>query len=395
MKLRLAVLMVAALLCSCRTRMEGPQRIQENGVEVVVNGPAPVAVSGQPHSLSLHEVFRIDLEDAALAEAGLVDSPIIDVDSKGQIYLFRPVNPGAKGQVIFQFDDRGNLLKSFGTIGQGPGELMYPNFLRMTAADEIPVLTGDTRSLAYLDSSGRLIRSSPLPSDYHFILNRFVLLPNGNILAQILPLNEQGQFSKLTLAIFDAQLKKIRDIHDFAFSDRIEETKNPFVSIPLIAVGDRSFFVNSAPSENDIAAYDLDGKLIRLIRSPFPILPIPAGYKNELLGRIPGSRGYEPVRTLIGHVEKWPSFQALFADDQGRLFVEGFKKDSAGGENICDVFSPDGVRFARAALGRHEILRAIFEMQPFDIVIKKDRCYCLREKADGFKEVVVYSMSWN
>jgi len=390
----LAVLMVAALLCSCRTRMEGPQRIQENGVEVVVNGSAPIAVAGQPRALFLHEEFRIDLEDAVLAEAGLADASTINVDSKGRIYLFRPVGPGAKGQVIYQFDDRGKLLKSFGTIGQGPGELMYPNFLRMTAADEIPVLTGDTRSLVYLDADGRSLRSSPLPSDHHFILNRFVLLPNGNILAQILPLNEQGQFSKLTLAIFDVRWKKTRDIHDFTFSDRLEETKNPFASFPLIAVGDRSFFVNSAPSENDIAAYDLDGKLIRLIRLPFTILAVPAGYKKELLSRIPNSRGYEPVRTLIGHVEKWPSFQALFADDRDRLFIEGFEKDPVSGDNMCEIFSPDGVRFARAALGRHEILRAIFEMQPFDIVIKKERCYCLREKENGFKEVVVYSLIW-
>ena len=384
--------MVAALVVSCAHKDAGPQRIQENGVEVVVNGPALHVVPGQPRSLLLREEFRIDLEDAALAEAGLADASALDVDSRGRIYLFR--NGGSKGRVIFRFDERGRLEKSFGTIGQGPGELMYPNFLRMTAADEIPVLSGHMRSLVFLDSDGRSLRSLPLPDGYHFILNRFVLLPNGNILAHILPSNEQGQFSKLTLAIFDSQWKKIRDIHDFAFSDRLEETKNPFASFPLIAVGVHAFWVNSAPSENDIAAYDLDGKLIRLIRSPFPILPMPAEYKKELLDRVPNARGYEPVRTLIGHVEKWPPFQAFFADDRDRLFIEGFEKDPVSGDNMCDIFSPDGVRFARAALGRHEILRAIFETQPFDIVIKKDRCYCLREKADGFKEVVVYSMIW-
>jgi hypothetical protein len=386
--------MVAALAVSCAHKDAGPQRVKENGVEVVVNGPAPIAISGQPRSLSLREELRIDLEDPALAEAGLADASIINVDSKGRIYLFRPVGPGAKGRVVFQFDDRGKLLKSFGTIGQGPGELMYPHFLRMTAGDEIPVLTGDTRKLAFLDSDGRLLRSSPVPSGHRYLLNRFVLLPNGNMLTQSLPLNEQGQFSRLTLSIFDARWKKIRDIHDFTFPDRLEDTKNPFVSFPLIAVGVHAFWVNSAPSEKDIAAYDLDGNLIRLIRSSFPILPVPGEYKKELLDRVPNARGYEPVRTLIGHVEKWPSFQALFADDRDRLFVEGFEKDAMSGDNFSDIFSPDGVRFSRIALGRHEILRAVFETQPFDIVIKKDRCYCLREKADGFKEVVVYSMIW-
>jgi hypothetical protein len=388
-------ILLAALAVCCAHKDLGPQRIRENDVEVVVNGPAPIAVRGQPQSLSLREEFRIDLEDAALAEAGLADASIINVDSKGRIYLFRPVRPGAKGQVIYQFDDRGKLLKSFGTIGQGPGELMYPNFLRMTAADEIPVLTGDTRSLAFLDSDGRFLRSSLLPSDYHFILNRFVLLPNGNILGQILPLNEQGQFSRLTLAIFDAQWKKIRDVLDFKLSEDWAR-KELLSGIPLVAVTGNGFFVNSGPSGSDIAAYDLDGKLIRRIRAPFPAVRIPGEAKKALLDRIPEMRGYEPIRAFIKELETYPRFQALFADDSGRLYVAGAEKDPASGANICDVFSPDGVLIFRTALGYHNlVLSALLNEPVFGVVIKKDRCYCLREKADGFKEVVVYSMLWN
>jgi hypothetical protein len=164
----LTVLMVAMSAVSCAHKDPGPQRIQENSVEVVVNGSAPYAVPGQPHSLSLREELRIDLEDATLAEAGLADASALDVDSRGRIYLFR--NGGSKGRVIFRFDEHGRLEKSFGTIGQGPGELMYPNFLRLTAADEIPVISGDTRSLVFLDSDGRPLRSTPVPSEYAFIL---------------------------------------------------------------------------------------------------------------------------------------------------------------------------------------------------------------------------------
>jgi hypothetical protein len=385
--------MVAALAVSCVHKDVGPQRIRENGVEVVVNGAEPYTVPGQPHSLSLREEFRIDLEDAALADAGLSDASTINVDSKGRIYLFRPAGPGTKGQVIYQFDDHGKLLKSFGTIGQGPGELMYPNFLRMTAADEIPVLTGDTRSLAYLDSDGRLLRSLPLPDGYHFILNRFVLLPNGNLLGQILPNNEQNRFSKLTLTIFDASLKKIRDVLDFKLSE--DWTRKELLrGIPLIAVTGNGFFVNSGPSGSDIAAFDLDGQLIRRIRVPFPAVRIPGEAKKALLDRIPDTRGYEPIRAFIKELETYPRFQALFADDSGRLFVAGAEKDPASGANMCDVFSPDGIRILRTALGYQDLLLLLSAQQAFDVVIKKNRCYCLREKADGFKEVVVYAMIW-
>jgi hypothetical protein len=388
------IILLAVLAVSCAHKDTGPQRIRENGVEVVVNGPVPYAVPGQPRSLSLREEFRIDLEDAALAETGLADASTLDVDSKGRIYLFRRgVNPG---RVIFRFDMRGRLEKSFGTIGQGTGELMYPNFLRLTAADEIPVISGNTRSLVFLDSDGGLLRSSPpLPPAYNFLPQRSMLLPNGNILAQYISVAGQNRISKITLALFDPSWKKIRDLRDFDMPGRPEDIKDPFALLPLIAIANQSFFVNSAASRGDIAVYDLDGKPVRVIRSSFTLLRIPPDYKKELLDRVTKGERYEPIRAIIRNVNIWPPFQALFADDQGRLFVEGFEKDSPGGENICDVFSPDGVRILRAGLGRHEILRLIYEIQPFDIVIKKDRCYCLREKADGFKEVVVYSMNWN
>jgi len=392
MKWSAVFFLLAALAVCCAPKDKGPQRIRENGVEVVVNGAAPYVVAGQPRALTLREEFRIDLEDAALADAGLTDVAIIDTDSRGRIYLFR--RGGNQGRFIFRFDERGRFQKSFGTTGQGPGELIYPNFLRITAADEIPAYSQNAASIVYLDQDGRLLRSLPVPAAYRFLRQRFVLLPNGNVLAQYLPIDEQGRFSKVTLAMFDAQLRKIRDIHDFELPNRPEELKNPFVSLPLIAVTDHAFFVNSAPSGSDIAAYDLEGKLVRLIRSPFPVLRIPPEYKKELLDRIPNTRGYESLRALIRNVETYPSFQAFFADDRDRLFVEGFEKDPTSGANMCDVFSPDGVRILRTGLGYHDLLRFIYEVQAFDVVIKKDRCYCLREKADGFKEVVVYSMRW-
>jgi len=61
---------------------------------------------------------------------------------------------------------------------------------------------------------------------------------------------------------------------------------------------------------------------------------------------------------------------------------------------MCDVFSPEAVRIFRTALGCQDLLLLLSAQPAFDVVIKKDRCYCLREKADGFKEVVVYSMRW-
>ncbi len=393
MKRRLRPLFVLLALPALVSPQAGPRRITENGVEVVLNGAKPYAVAGQPRALTLREEFRIDLEDPVLADAGLTDAVSIDVDSQGRIYLFR--GGGNPGRVIFRFDERGWFQKSFGTIGQGPGELNNPYLQRITARDEIPVFSQNASGFVFLNPDGRPFRSSPYPTEGHFIWNRFVLLPNGNILAQSFSADGQGRLSKIALALFDERWKKIRDLHEFGMPGRLEETKNPFGLLPLIAVTRRAFFVNSAPSASDIAAYDLDGKLTRVISAPVAVLRIPSDYKKGLLDRMPKGERYEPIRAIVRNVEMWPPFQAFFADDQDRLFVEGFEKDPSSGDDSCDVFSPDGVRILRTSLGRHELLRQIFEKPPFDIVIKKGRCYCLREKEDGFKEVVVYSMRWN
>jgi hypothetical protein len=384
--------LLAALAISGVYKNSVPLRIRESGVEVVVNGPAPYAVPGQPHSLSLREEFRIDLEDAALADAGLTDVATIDADSKGRIYLFR--RGGSQGRVIFQFGDHGKLLKSFGTIGQGPGELMYPHFMRITAADEIPVYSQGAKRIVFLDSAGGLLRSTAVPHEHHFIQNPFRLLANGNYLGFYLLVDEQQRVSKIALALFDSRLKKIRDIQSYDLPDRPETAKIPFERVPLVGVSEHAFFANSAPSAKDVAVYDLNGQLIRLIRAPFSAVPVPANHKKAILDRIPNVKSYEDLRKILGNIETYPSFQALFADDCGRIFVSGFEKDQVSGANLCDVFSPDGIRILRTSLGFHEFMLLLSEAQTFDVVIKKDRCYCLREKEDGFKEVVVYSMIW-
>ena len=82
-------------------------------------------------------------------------------------------------------------------------------------------------------------------------------------------------------------------------------------------------------------------------------------------------------------------------DVEGRLFVVTCEKDSATGQNMCDVFSPDGTYIARAPLGYFDILKWMFEGQPGDVVIRNGRVLCVRDKDSGFREVIVSSMIWN
>ena len=165
MKRFLAVLVVAALFWACHSKVDGPIRTIENGVEVVDNGTGVFPSADGPHSLTLKEEFRIDLESEALAAAGLTDIVGLDADSKGRIYLFR--KGISAGPYIFQLDDRGKLLKSFCPNGQGPGEVEYPQFLGINASDEISLISNG--QFAYFDSQGALLRRSMIDSSLRFL----------------------------------------------------------------------------------------------------------------------------------------------------------------------------------------------------------------------------------
>jgi len=59
------------------------------------------------------------------------------------------------------------------------------------------------------------------------------------------------------------------------------------------------------------------------------------------------------------------------------------------GEKIFNIFDPDGVFIARKSLN-------IFWHQGGALYgkVKKNHLYCLREKENGFKELVSYKMKW-
>jgi hypothetical protein len=377
-------------LAACSSRIEGPKRIVENGIEVVVNDTGPYLVKGEPHALSLHEEFRIDTESDALSVAGLSDIAAVDADSRGRIYVCQR----AKGRdpLIFQFDNRGNFLKSFGRIGQGPGEIQSPYYLRITAKDEIPVFDRSANRLIFLDPDGRLAVTKKLLPGINLLPQMGIsLLENGNILAFYISQREDQKIQMLVAGLFGADFQKIRDLLEFDASKEPEEYKNIFLEKPVIGVSKAAIYVGWGKAGNDIAVYNLDGRLKRKIRVPFTPVKVSPGSRAELLARAPQNH---PVRRLK-IPDLFPPFLSLFSDDLGRLYIARFETEKDSGTNLCDIISTDGVLILRAGLGYNDLSRYLLEPRSYDVVIKNDRCYCVREKPSGFKEIVVYSMSWS
>jgi len=113
-------------------------RWDKSQVEVVLNHLKPYVLRGEPSTLTLERVLSIDTEKDSTAAQGVTEIFSFDVDSAGSIYVLTP--PTGPGNRIFKFSDKGELITSFGRMGQGPNELEYPNQILTVDPDKIWVL---------------------------------------------------------------------------------------------------------------------------------------------------------------------------------------------------------------------------------------------------------------
>jgi len=106
---------------------------------------------------------------------------------------------------------------------------------------------------------------------------------------------------------------------------------------------------------------------------------------------------FQSISQLIGRRTKnlyfeeyWPPFWGFFTDDDGKLFVLTPEEGLNPGEYWYDIFNSDGVFIGRLSLSNSKDLHSY----PFTVKAKNKRLYCLRKKESGFKELIVYKMTW-
>jgi len=156
MKKIVLLISVLSLLIFCGPKQDDVERIMEDGVEVVINYQEPYRITREPDELYLEEILTIDMEEDAVAELGLADAHTFDVDSEGHIFLFQYPREGE--HLVFKFNKAGDFLMSFGDVGQGPGEIQFPGYLRMTSDDEIPIIDRMAKKLMFFDTHGVFLR---------------------------------------------------------------------------------------------------------------------------------------------------------------------------------------------------------------------------------------------
>jgi hypothetical protein len=374
------------MLFHCGPQQDKVERIIEDGAEVVINHLEPYQQGDEPNNLSLEKEFTIDLEKDDIANIGLSDSLAgVDVDSLGNIFLFQ--YPSGDRNIVFKFDSAGKFLTSFGLRGQGPGELNFTWFIRVSDQDKV-VMTGPAeKKLFIFNNDGKFENYISFDSEVLEALP----LENGNFLIKKENMIPESKEVEWPLFLCNARLEQIKQLDRYY---RIDEFMAETIEFPepvlISSVSNNKIFIGYGKRGYEIWVFDLNGNLIRKIRKDYKPVDIPDEVKEE---NIKATK--DPQFIIYGKKirfsKHWPPFQYLFTDDEGRLFVMTYEEGESPGEFMYDVFNPDGIFIERMSLG-NLVFEHRWNIQY--VTAKKNRLYCLRRKESGFRELIVYRMIW-
>jgi hypothetical protein len=388
MKKILFLLFTLSFLFQCGTEQNEAKRILEDGVEVVINHLEPYKIKGEPSSLHLEEEFTIDTERDEIAEVGVTDLGSYDVDSKGNIYIFQGRENNFN--VVYKFNEIGNFVKAIGKRGQGPGEIQIPKLLSITGEDQILIQDQNTRKLYIFDRDGVLMKETRILSKDVIGNFSFSPLENGNYLKYGEYFDPESQHRQNILELTDSHFGTIRELDRCDHGKVVAFAQQKKVFTPRVfihQVSDGLVYVGHEKRGYEILVYDLDGNLLKKIRKDYKPADVPEGFKESWLANI----GRYENRLIFP--DKMPPFHYFFLDNEGRLYVKTYEKGTNKDEYMHDIFNSDGLFITRKSMVGYG--RWIYPDVSLDRAkAKNNRFYCIREKENGYKELVVSKMRW-
>ena len=390
----LCLILCLALFLSCGPKQNKVEKIVEDGVEVVINHLEPYKIKGEPINLVLEEEFIIDFEREDFAKLGLTDLWGFEIDSEGNIYIlhFR-----SKENIVFKFDKYGEFISSFGKKGLGPDEIQYASLSRVhlwpriNAEDQIFITDSMGKKLLIFDKGGSLLKNIKLELNFEAV----VPINAETYLVLKKRIGPQAEYLEYPLSLYNSDFKELKELHRQKWINWTRASRiSAIPQVLSLHVTKRNIFLWDSDKGYELLVYNLNGDLIRKIRKDYQPVEYPKEMKENLLEyTLPDDpfkeKGYFPPN--------WPPIQYFFTDEEGRLFVMTYEEGKSLGDNIFDVFNPEGIFIGRISLGNYSM--AYYKGKPLgglalDVRARNNRLYCLREKDSGYKELVVYKMRW-
>jgi hypothetical protein len=384
----IVLMTLLCLGCGDRGRSAVAKTI-ENGIEIVHNPSVPLQLGSRLLALTMERIFVLDTEDDATAALGVTDIADFDVDRAGNILVLLP--PTGPRDCVCKLSPGGKLLATFGRIGQGPGEMEYPNAILANDNGEIWVLESPKNRIHVYDGQGKP-RADRSPVKFETIVP---LANGGHLVTRLDATDLTARYLPMAIELYDAEFRLLKELdRSTSYPNRTiyESVPEPYVSgissvFQARASRDR-IYVGNSERGYEILVFDLDGRPVRKIRKDYSPVPVTDKYKKAYL------KDY--LEFMPDYAKKiyfpanWHPFHAFFPDEDGRLYVMTYEPGDRPGKYVFDVFDKDGAFVARTALaavpthGGGGNVMARF---------RGERLYAVEEKDSGFKRLSVYRVT--
>lgn len=332
---------------------------EENGIRIVKNPKEPMY--GE-------EIFMLEEELSIGAAEGPVESMFLDarevvVDNKERIFV-----SDRRGLHIKVFDKFGNYIKTIGRKGQGPGEFSQISSIQITPRNELMVYERMGFQLTFFSLDGDYIRTVLLKG-----IQAFWIRENSKGNYFVGAVEFQGQYGTNTFRVA-TEVKEYGS--DLVFIKTIAKDKFRNANVPL-----RHDMLAKFPSFDliicgykdsyEFQIINLEGEIVRKVSREYS--PIEISEEEKTKRHLPESNELPKY---------FPAFQDFSVDEEGRIYVQLFERQTDGDKFYYDVFNTEGKYVAKVRLNA------------LPLYWKKSKMYSIEEDEEGLQVVKCYKVTW-
>lgn len=364
-----------SLIFLCFSLAEAQKIKTVDGITVVSNGKKPIPPKGQSAVLMLKEEMTFGLGDNP--DQAFSEVTAFTVDNAGTVYAL-----DVKDRKIKVFDKMGKFLRQIGKPGQGPGELGVPANILLTRDNSLAISDATNQKISFFKPTGEHIRDLSSAGRLGFV--SMSLDAQGNFLGQEMSVVPEGSKMFYEIKKFASDLKPQFTLDKIEFPIPLPGSGVKLNAMEMIAVylfDPAGNILYGRSRAYEIKVFSPEGKHLRTIEKEFTPEKVTQEDIDEMLERIASVQAAGNLKDLLSFPEKFPPFQNIFLDDQGRLYVRTFSRGKGKGEWTVDVFDTEG-KFIAQLVTKSDLR-----------VIKGGKAYGIEETDDGFRVIKRYAIS--
>lgn len=332
-----------------------------DGVQVVRNPKAPMCPEG---ALELQEELTIGAAEGD-DEYMFARLRWIAVDDQGEIFAL-----DQRKRRVDVFSPAGRHVRSIGGPGQGPGEFQAPFFVALAPSGEL--LVGEMGRFSFFESSGRFVRSQD-NTVRQLAFAKY--LASGDVAATRMVMAEDDPRYEVVVCNPEFEPKAI------LASSPMPDPSGKFALFTSVIRWDISrggeIVCGSGQEGYRLSVFDAEGRLIRIIHREYD--PIPVADRD--IDRQMKQHGIQS-RDEIAAPRFLPPVSWVYADEDGRIFVSTWQRDSDSGIALFNIFDPEGRYLCD------------FFIPGEPLVFKDGKLYAIVQDEEGFQYIKRYRMLW-